>query len=145
MAGLFGTSAVLITDVNLLIQIISFLVLLISLFYKFKGKIKNHGYLMGFAVVLHFISFIIAMGPSFFDGFDFFIDSTDVFGVQAMWIHSIAGGVALILGFYLVIAWIINLSNVAGCAKRKRIMDITIILWAISLLFGIVTYLSFYT
>ena len=40
LSGFFGTSAVLITDINLLIQIISFLVLLISLFYKFKAKIK---------------------------------------------------------------------------------------------------------
>lgn len=145
MAGIFGTSAVLITDINLLIQIISFLVLLISIVYKVKGKIKFHGYLMGFAVILHFITFIVAMGPSFSDGLDFFTTATDLIGVQAMWIHALTGGIALILGIFLVLVWIINLSNVAGCVKRKRIMDITVVLWALSLIFGIVTYLSFYT
>ena len=145
MAGLFGTSAVLITDVNLLIQIVSFLVLLISVVYKTKGKIKIHGYLMGLAVLLHFITFVVAMGPSFSDGIDFFITSTGLIGVQAMWIHAITGSIALILGIFLILVWIINLSNIAGCVKRKRIMDCTVILWAVSLIFGIVTYLSFYT
>ncbi len=145
MAGIFGTGAVLITDLNLLIQIISFLVLLISIVYKTKGKIKIHGYLMGLAVLMHFITFVVAMGPAFSDGIDFFTASTGLIGVQAMWIHAITGGVALILGIFLVLAWIINLSNMAGCVKRKRIMDITVILWALSIIFGIVTYISFYT
>lgn len=100
---------------------------------------------MGIAVILHFISFIIAMGPSFFDGFNFFTSSTDLIGVQTMWIHAIAGAIALALGFYLIISWAINSSNIAGCVKRKRIMDITMIFWTVSLIFGIVTYLSFYT
>jgi uncharacterized membrane protein YozB (DUF420 family) len=100
---------------------------------------------MGFAVLLHFITFVVAMGPSFSDGITFFTTSTDLIGVQSMWIHAITGSIALILGIFLVLAWIINLSNVAGCVKRKRIMDATIILWALSLIFGIVTYLSFYT
>lgn len=144
MAGIFGTGAVLITDINLLIQIISFLILLISIFYKFKKKFKIHGYLMGLAVLLHFITFLLAMGPSFIDGIDFFTTATDLIGVQAMWIHAISGGIALILGTFLVLIWVRNLSNIATCLKRKRIMDITAILWGLSLIFGILTYLSFY-
>ena len=60
-------------------------------------------------------------------------------------IHAITGSIALILGIFLILVWIINLSNITGCVKRKRIMDCTVILWAVSLIFGIVTYLSFYT
>jgi uncharacterized membrane protein YozB (DUF420 family) len=145
LTGIFGTSAVLITDLNLLIQIVSFLILLISIFYKFQGKFKIHGSLMGLAVLLHFITFVVSMGPSFFDGIEFLTTSTDLIGVQSIWIHAIAGSIALILGIFLVIAWIFNTSNVASCVKRKRIMDITVVLWAISLIFGIVAYVSFYT
>ncbi len=145
MTGILGTGAVLITDLNLMVQIVSFLLLLISMLYKIKGKIKLHGYLMGLAVLLHFITFIVAMGPSFFGEMEYFSTATDFLGVQAMWIHAIPGGVALILGIYLVMAWVFNLSNLAGCSKRKRIMDITILLWGLSLIFGIVTYLSFYS
>jgi hypothetical protein len=100
---------------------------------------------MGLAVLLHFITFIIAMGPSFADGIEFFTTSTDLMGVQAMWIHAVSGGIALILGIYLVLIWVKNVSNIAGCFKRKRLMDITVILWGLSLIFGIATYLSFYT
>ncbi len=145
MTGIFGTSAVLITDINLIIQIVSFFVLLISIVYKIKGKIKMHGYLMGLAVFLHFISFVIAMGPSFFDSREFFTTSTNLPGVQYMWIHAISGGIALVLGIFLVIAWVIKISHVAGCYKRKRVMDITILLWTLSIIFGILTYTSFYT
>ena len=145
MAGIFGTGAVLITDVNLLIQIISFLILLISIIYKFRKKFKIHGYLMGLAVLLHLITFVIAMGPSFADGIDFFTTATDLIGVQAMWIHAVSGGIALVLGIFLVLMWVRNLSIIAGCFKRKRLMDITVILWGLSLIFGIATYLSFYT
>lgn len=143
--GFFGTSAVLITDLNLLIQIVSFILIVIGIIYKVKRKLKIHGYLMTLAVILHFITFIVAMGPSFSDGIEFFTSSTDLIGVQAMWIHAITGGIALILGIVLVLVWIVNLSNVAGCVKRKRVMDIVTIFWLLSLIFGIVTYLSFYT
>ena len=100
---------------------------------------------MSIAVLMHLITFILAMGPAFSEGLDFFVGSTDLLGVQAMWIHAITGGIALITGIILILFWIINLSNIAGCSKRKRIMDITSMLWMISFIFGIVTYLSFYT
>jgi len=142
--GIFGTSALLITDINLLIQIVSFMVLLVGVIYKIKGKFKIHGFLMGLAVLLHFITFVVVMGPSFSEGIEFFTTSTADVGVQATWIHAITGGIAMILGIILVGLWIVNSSNVAGCVKRKRIMDITVLMWALSLIFGIVTYLSFY-
>jgi len=99
---------------------------------------------MGLAVFLHFITFVVAMGPSFIDGRELFTTSTNLPEVQYMWIHAITGGAALILGIFLVIAWAIKISQVAGCYKRKRIMDITILLWTLSIIFGILTYTSFY-
>ena len=144
MSGIFGTNAVLITDINLLIQIISFIILLSGLIYKAKGNFKLHGSFMGLAVFLHLISFLIAMGPSFIGGFDFFTTDTSLTGVQTMWVHAIAGTAALILGIVLVIAWILQSSNVKACIRRKRLMDITALLWTISLIFGIATYLAFY-
>jgi hypothetical protein len=61
-----------------------------------------------------------------------------------MWIHAIAGAAALILGIVLVVAWILQSSNVKACRKRKRLMDITALLWTISVIFGIATYFAFY-
>ena len=45
---------------------------------------------------------------------------------------------------FLFVVWALNSSNVKGCFKRKRLMDITLVLWLFSLLFGIITYMLFY-
>jgi len=75
---------------------------------------------------------------------EFFTTSTSLMGVQASWIHAVAGTIALILGLFVVITWLLRVSDIAACFKRKRLMDVTFILWLISLMFGIVTYLGFY-
>ena len=144
MSGIFGSNAALITDVNLLIQIIAFVLILVSLGYKTRGKFRNHGFIMGVAVVLHLLSFLLAMGPSFLDGFEFFTTDTSYLGVQTMWVHAVTGAIALVLGIVIVVAWIVRVSDIAACTRRKRLMDVTILLWLMSLTFGIATYLDFY-
>lgn len=144
MSGIFGTSAVLITDLNLIFQITAFILVLAALVYKAKGKFKIHGYIMGVAVILHFVTFIVAMGPSFVKNIDFFMNKTSQLGVQTIWVHALTGVISLVLGFFLVFAWITNASKIELCFRRKRIMDATISLWALSLLFGIASYVIFY-
>lgn len=144
MSGLFGTNAVLISDLTLIIQIVAFIFLLVALVYKAKGKFKIHGAMMGVAVFVHFISFLVAMGPSFSGGFEFFTTEITQLGVQTTWVHAISGALALALGFFLVLAWIAKTFDVKPCFGRKRIMDATILLWAISLVFGVATYIVFY-
>jgi len=144
MSGIFGTSAVLITDVNLLLQVISFLFILVGLWFKIKGRFKNHGFAMGGAVILHLLSFLLAMGPAFMDGFGFFTTDIGFSGVQTMWVHAVTGAIALVLGIVIVLAWIVRVSDIAACTRRKRLMDVTVLLWLISLIFGIATYLNFY-
>ncbi|UCH32492.1 MAG: hypothetical protein JSV05_03695 [Candidatus Bathyarchaeota archaeon] len=144
MSGIFGTKAVLITDVNLLIQIIAFALIFVGFGYKTKAKFRNHGVVMGAAVFLHLISFLIAMGPSFLDGFEFFTTDTSLLGVQTMWVHAVTGAIALVLGIVIVASWIVRVSDIAACTRRKRLMDVTVLLWLISLIFGIATYINFY-
>jgi len=142
--GFFGTNAVWITDLNLLAQIISFFIVIVAVAYKTKGKFKIHGSMMGIAVFLHFLTFLIAMGPSFVGGFTFLTTETMLLGVQTLWVHIISGALSLILGLFLVLAWIPKISNVKPCFGRKRIMDITILAWAISLIFGVASYIAFF-
>lgn len=134
----------MITDLNLLVQIASFILVLGALWYKAKGKFKIHGSIMGVAVLLHFITFLIAMGPSFVEGFNFLTTETLQTGVQTLWVHAISGALSLVLGFFLIVAWVPRASNIKPCFGRKRIMDATAVLWAISLAFGIATYVAFY-
>lgn len=144
MSGIFSSNTVFITDFNLVIQIVTFLLILLGFRYKIRKKFQNHGYIMGIAVFLHLVFFIIAMWPSFSGGFEFFTTSIFLIGVQAMWIHAVAGTISLIIGVYIVLAWLLHVSNIARCFKRKRLMDIALIFWLISLIFGIVTYFGFY-
>ncbi len=144
MAGIFGTGAIFQTDINLILQIVMFLVIIIGLIYKVKRKFKIHGILMGIAIILHVLSFVLVMGPSFFEAYDYFTMATSDLGVQTTWIHAVPGAIAMILGIILVVAWAIRPSNVARCSRLKRLMDVTLLLWLISLLFGIATYFVFY-
>ncbi len=144
LTGIFGTGAIFQTDINLILQIVMFLIIIIGLIYKVKRKFKIHGILMGIAIILHVLSFVLVMGPSFFEAYDYFTMATFNLGVQTTWIHAVPGAIAMILGIILVVAWAIRPSNVARCSRLKRLMDVTLLLWLISLLFGIATYFVFY-
>ena len=144
MTGIFGTGALFQTDINLILQIVMFLIIIIGLVYKNKRKFKIHGGMMGIAVILHILTFVLVMGPSFSEGYDYFTTAASDLGVQTTWIHAIPGTIAMILGIVLVGAWALRPSNIAACSKMKRIMDITTILWLVSLIFGVATYFVFY-
>ena len=132
------------TDLNLLIQILTLVIIFVSLYYKKKGKLKHHGATMGFAVILHILTFVLVMGPIFSGQFSFFSTELGLALVQTTWIHAIPGTIAMILAVFLVIKWAINPSNTASCYKLKRVMDATLLLWVISLVFGIATYVLIY-
>jgi len=144
LTGIFGTGAVLQTDINLILQIVMFLIIVIGLVYKNKRKFKIHGGIMGIAVILHILSFLLIMGPSLYENYDFFTTDTSELGVQTTWIHAVPGAIAMIMGIILVGAWALRPSNIAACSRMKRLMDITTLLWLISLIFGITTYMVFY-
>jgi uncharacterized membrane protein YozB (DUF420 family) len=144
MAIGLGHPRLLNNDLNMLAQIITLAIILISLYYKKKGKIKQHGTTMSVAVVLHLLTFILVMGPIFFQNFSYYSTELGVSWVQANWIHAVPGVLVLVLALFLVLAWVIHVSDVTPCYKRKRIMDATLSLWIISLAFGILTYVLTY-
>jgi len=144
LSGIFGTGAVLQTDLNLILQVAAFISVLIGFVYKQRAKFKMHGKIMGVAVTLHIISFLLAMGPSFILAYEYFTTATSECGVQTTWIHAIPGAVAMVIGAYLIVAWAVRPVNIAACARRKRLMDVTVVLWLISLIFGIAVYIAFY-
>ena len=100
---------------------------------------------MGVAVILHILSFFLVMAPSFSQAYEYFTTVTSDAGVQTTWIHAIPGATAMILGILLVGLWALKPANIASCVRRKRLMDITFLLWLVSLVFGIVSYMLFYT
>jgi uncharacterized membrane protein YozB (DUF420 family) len=144
LTGIFGTGALIQTDINLIMQIVILIIIVVSLVYKNKRKFRVHAGLMGAAVILQVVSLFAVMLPSFNHNYDYFTTATSELGVQTTWIHAILGTITLILGSILFIAWALQPANIAACSRRKRLMDITILLWVIALMFGIATYIAFY-
>jgi uncharacterized membrane protein YozB (DUF420 family) len=144
LTGIFGTGADLQVDINLILQIVMFLIIVISLVYKNKNKFKMHGVLMGIAVILHVLTFLTVMGPIFFGYFSEFVEYVSHPEIQTTWIHAIPGAIAMIMGIMLVGLWALHPSNIAACSRRKRLMDVTVLLWLVSLIFGIATYILLY-
>ena len=144
LTGIFGTGALIQTDINLIIQVVMFILIVVGVVYKNKRKFKLHAELMGAAVILHIVSFFAVMLPSFNDGYEYFVTATSELGVQTMWIHAIPGAISMILGIFLVVAWALRPANIAACSKRKRLMDIVTLLWLILLIFGIASYIVYY-
>ena len=139
-----GSTAPFIIDVNFLIQLVTFFLVIIGILFKIKKKFTFHGFLMGIVVFIHLIFFAVAMWPSFSIGFEFFSTSITLLGVQAMWIHAIPGLFAMIFGLFIFLQWILRISDISKCFKRKRLMDFTLVLWFVSLFFGIIIYFGFY-
>jgi uncharacterized membrane protein YozB (DUF420 family) len=144
LTGILGTQAYLGSDINIIFQILTVALIIVAIGYKGRKRFQIHGKLMGIAIIIHIVSFIAIMGPVFFRDIDGFVTYTSYLEVQTMWIHVIPGIIAMILGTAIVVLWALNPSNIAACSKRKRIMDITTILWLVSMLFGITTYMLFY-
>jgi hypothetical protein len=144
LTGILGTNAPLTIDLTLIAQIIAFALVAIAIAYKFKRKWKIHGFIMGGALALHFINFLAVMIPLFMSNFSLYETGSSFLFVQTLWIHVVSGVLALILASFITLTWIPKPSNLKHCFKRKRLMDATVLLWAISLAFAIATYIATY-
>ncbi|NWG10944.1 hypothetical protein HXY33_04235 [Candidatus Bathyarchaeota archaeon] len=132
--------ALWIADVNFVLQFVILGVLSVGLFYKQRGKFVFHGSTMLIAVVLNAVSFFLVMWPSFV-AFDFTVLDSPLKVVSLT--HGILGGIAEILGLFLVVAWGVQ-KKMQSCIRRKIVMRITILLWLIALVLGILLYAGLY-
>ena len=126
-------------------QIIMLLLLFYGLILKRKMKFKEHGIIMFVATFAHLVLVLAIMIPSFAlavvpyyilaSPFDF----VSIIGL----IHGVLGTLAVALGLLLVLAWRLS-KDVSGCFKRKRVMLPTFVIWATSLVLGLVLFWIFY-
>jgi hypothetical protein len=141
--GLFGTSASIFADINLLIQI----VLLVLLIY---GSIKSkpypfHGKIMTVLTIVTLLTTVFIMAPALFLKWDLFAAIPFPPGSSIVIVHHIAGLVALLLGLLWTYRYLDARRNQKPftCGSR-RMMWLTAILWAYSLFGGILVYLIVY-
>jgi uncharacterized membrane protein YozB (DUF420 family) len=121
--------------INLAIQVALIILLYLSINQKRKGNLAGHARLMLAALAVNLLSISIAMFPSLPQ---FYMEQTLSFYVSVM--HGVLGGVAEILGVYLVAGWLLAGSGTPFCAGKGKQMRITMGLWAVSLLLGFLVY-----
>ena len=130
------------STISLGIQIVVLGLLISAVFLKSQKKYRQHGIVMLSAVVLHVISIMVVMVPSF--GAFFSMSGTVNFAdilVSVTLIHVSAGLIAAVLGFWLVGSWHLK-ADLQTCFRNKRIMDVTFVLWSLAIVLGIALYLA---
>jgi len=128
--------------ISLGIQMIVLGLLISGYFLKRQKKYRQHGIIMLSAVVLHILSILVVMVPSFaaYFGDPSSVNFADILVITTL-IHVSAGLLAALLGVWLVSSWHLQVS-MQTCFRKKRVMDVTLGLWLLAIFLGVVLYLA---
>jgi uncharacterized membrane protein YozB (DUF420 family) len=140
-SGILGTRATLVADINLLVQIALFFILVIAAFQARRRRYDSHLKLMRAAVIINAVAIVAVMNPSFFRVLPFAVRNPGAPGPTVMWPHVALGAVAELMGAYLII----RLGLEPASAPRLRgVMALTLILWLAALAVGVTLYYVWY-
>jgi uncharacterized membrane protein YozB (DUF420 family) len=130
----------LLSDVSLILQLLVLAFLVSGVALKRLGRLRQHALVMFGAVVLHLSTVLVVMVPSFgsylFSGT---VDFADVY-VPVTLVHVLAGGLAVLLGLWLVGSWGFRV-DLQKCFGRRKFMIIALGLWLFAVVVGIVLFL----
>jgi uncharacterized membrane protein YozB (DUF420 family) len=132
----------LVATSSLFIQIVVLVLLIGGYWLKKMKKFRQHGITMLTAVVLHTGMILAWMMPSFSSllASSVSINLADMI-VVAILAHAFIGIAADLLGIWLVASWRLRV-DMKTCFAKKSIMRVTITLWLIALVLGIILYLK---
>jgi uncharacterized membrane protein YozB (DUF420 family) len=125
---------------NLVIQIIIFLLILVSLLLKRKKQFVWHGNVMLVAVLINGLLLVSHMGPSLIYLLREEIPVLDPIALVGLF-HGVIGAVAEFLGIWLVGTWAYVQAETKYCVQRKKLMRIILAFWVLSLGVGFLYYL----
>ena len=131
----------LIATVSLVLQIIILFLLFGGYGLKAKKKFRQHGIVMLVAVVLHTITILAVMFPSFRA---IMTGDVPILISTITSIHGVLGIVAEVLGIWIVASWRLR-TSLQYCMPKKKWMLLTIISWLTAIILGVIIYLHFYT
>jgi len=137
MSGIFGTSAPLASDLNLILQLIILVILLAGVKFgknKTAKSLKAHGRIMTLAVALNAVGILLVMLPSFVAIVSEVLNPLTI-GFPLISIHVFFGVLAEGLWVTLVFK---KFGNV------RRWMRLTAAFWFITVVLGISVYLIYY-
>jgi hypothetical protein len=126
-------------DINVVMQTLWMSLLLVSLWFRNKGKYLYHGIILIAVVSITIVSFlgVLVMSPMSEDSMgEYFGSSVDVvvfFG------HAVFSFPALVLGVWLIALW--RPSSPTYMAKSRRVAWLLGVFWVLSYVVGILDYL----
>ncbi len=132
----------LISTVTLVIQLVVFVLLLVGFNLKRQKRFRQHGLLMVSAVILHLISVLAVMIPSF-EAIVFTTTGLPETIIALSIVHGILGLTTLTLGIWIAASWRFR-QGLQFCAPKKRYMLATFIVWTVAILIGVALYFILY-
>ncbi|MCW4032771.1 MAG: hypothetical protein NWF08_05195 [Candidatus Bathyarchaeota archaeon] len=140
--SILGTRAGLISDLNLLLQIVIIIIIFAGFFYaKRKIRYDMHGKIMGIAVFLNLLSLIFVMVPGTIGGLSSLASRITQPTILLMTIHKVFGGLAEILGIIFII--ILRPCGSKFIKNTRYLMRTTLAFWIIAFLLGVIAYIIF--
>jgi len=146
MSGFLGTAASNLVDANLLLQIITYILIIGGVMFEKKGNFHKHGLMMGTAVLLGTASLLLVMGPSLMSSFGGVMTGIYGLGSPLILIHAIIGFLALAMGWTAAL----TLRPCGQVMKTRLIGNIRLFmrlmagLWTLTFILGLVVYSYFY-
>jgi hypothetical protein len=123
-----------------LIQVIAIILLVIGVYpNRIRTKNRNlimHGFLSILAIILNLATVLSVMIPVFVDNL---VSISNLSLVQSVtvWLHSVLGIVAIVLGLVIIFSWVTHPLGELGCSKTWRLMIPTFVIWAFVLVLGL--------
>ena len=105
-----------------------------------KKSLMRHGYFTVAAVVLHTVLIFLVMVPVFASGV-MGLEATGLLDLANVWLHVVLGTVAEVLGIVMVATWLRYNPSEMRCARLKKWMLPTFVIWTISLVGGAVVHI----
>jgi len=132
---LFGSSAPILVDFNLLLQYITLVLLIIG--YIKRKPFKTHGYIMLMVLLTSVGTTLLIMAPRIFIAFD-------SYGVPIIG-HAILGTVTILLGAVFSSRFILAMKNDTPLkCGTKNWMRLALIMWIIPVFLGSMMYFTLY-
>lgn len=121
--------------INIIVQISILLLLVLGLIFKKKRRYDWHGDVMLLAVIINALILISHMGPSLI-----YLPDEPWFVTVLGIIHAGIGILAEFLGAWIAVTWAYGHSETGYCAKKRKLMRKTLILWLAALGLGLIFY-----
>ena len=126
---------------SLAIEIVVLALLTIAVALKNRKRFRLHGILMTTSVILHIITILTVMLPSFSTFFSF--SGTLVIDpiVIITFIHVALGLIVVAIGIWLTALWHLK-TDLQRCFSNKKLMKPTLTIWVIAISLGIILYIT---